>query len=817
MTVLLTAGVLFSGVGFEVLLTTLTWNREYRQLESRAGSLARLMAERATTPLVVNDRSELERQVQRALGEPDLQAAAIYPERGPALARLAPDATLWTALGNPGDGAAPGATIVMRRRVNGREVIDVMAPITRLGRADAPDEVSQLFGFPAPASTPAGGRLGWVRLVVSTEQAHRAVRTAAHMGLLLLVLTAVLGYFAVSLFVGFIIRPLREAGGLARAIASGQLERRLPVRSSDELGDLAGSMNTMAAALQAARRETEAEAEAMRTASSAVLSIARASRVAHDPDSIFETVAREVRRVTRARGVALAVPSPDSQVPVFVHFDPPAPWAGLRPGTPAHEHLLGRLDGMSEAAARFAPDPDSDCPYCRAMIAEGLHRGLAVPLQLPDSPAAVLFALSDDPDAFPERETDVVIALASHLSSALHAGQLEARLEATIEELQRAHDYLVHSEMLRIAGEMAAGVAHDFNNILGAIVGRTQLLARKLDSGGLSTAELASALAVIERAAHDGRETSRRMRQFGQSSQPAATEAVDLHVMLMDAIEFTRPRWEDEAHVSGNTIDVVLDSLPGAWVAGRANELREIFTNLILNSVDALPQGGTIRAAVRTEGQQVIATIADDGIGMDEETERRLFDPFFTTKGAGGTGLGMSVVYGIVQRHGGRIEVVTRPGAGTRMELTFPLTAAPRAPAPAEAAAETLPTLDVMIVDDEEPVREVLRDIALALGQRAVAFSSGAEALRELRPGAFQLLVTDLGMPNMTGWELAGKVRALDPAMTIAFVTGWGEDVDRRAADAAGADLVLAKPFTIDDVMRAVRLAASQAETRKAA
>jgi signal transduction histidine kinase/HAMP domain-containing protein/ActR/RegA family two-component response regulator len=818
MTMMLMAGVLFVGVGFEILLTTLTWNREYRELESRAGSLARLMAERSVTSVVVNDRAELRRQVQRALIEPDMQAVAIYPARGPALAQATLDHTLWAELGTPGGDAASGAVVVVRRRAGGGEVLDAIAPIRRgQDQRGTMGEALQVFGFSSAPHAPATGQLGWVRLVVSTAQARRDVQTAAQTGLLLLLLTAVLGYFAVSLFVRVIIRPLREAGGLAREIASGRLERRLPVRSADELGDLAGSMNTMAAALQEARLETEAEAEALRRISTAMLSIARGARVAHDPASIFGIVAHEVKRVTRARAVSLAIPSQNPEVPEFGHFEPPAPWAGLRQGTPAPEHLLGMLTGPTEAALRFAPDPGADCPICRGMIAEGLRTGLAVRLQLPDMPSAVLFAVSDDPEAFPAHEMDVVVALASHLSSALHAEHLRVRLESTFEELERTHDHLVHSEMLRVTGEMAAGVAHDFNNVLGAIMGRAQLLTHKLETGSLSAAELASALAVIERAAEDGRETGRRLRQFGHASQATAMEPADLHVMLQDAIEFTRPRWEDGAHVAGINIEMHLDSQPAAWVAGRANELREIFTNLILNAVDALPLGGSIHATVRKDGKQVIATVADDGIGMDEEAARRLFEPFFTTKGDGGTGLGMSVVYGIVQRHGGKIEVTTQPGAGTRLELRFPLADAPQVLAPDEAAPGTLPALDIMIVDDEASVRDVLRDIALALGQRVTAFASGSEALHGLLPGAFQLVITDLGMPGMTGWELAGRVRALDPAVTISFVTGWGEDVDRRAAGEAGADLVLAKPFSIADVSRAIRLAADRIEKQKAA
>jgi signal transduction histidine kinase/ActR/RegA family two-component response regulator len=818
MTILLMAGVLCAGVGFEVLLTTVTWNREHRELESRTASLGRLLAERSVTPMVLDDRAELERQVQRALTEPEVQAAAIYPARGPALAHRALDPALWQELGAPGRGKTPRSVVVVRRLADGREVLEAITPITRgQGPHGSMREATEGFGRSSAPRIPDRRPLGWVRIVVSTEPVLREVRTTALTGLVLFVLTALVGYVAVSLFVGIIIRPLREAGDLAREIASGQLERRLPVRSADELGDLAGSMNTMAAALQEARRETEAEAEALRTASTAVLSIARGARVAHDPSSIFGIVAHQMKRVTRARAVALAIPSLDPAVPEFNHFDPPAPWAGLRPGTPAPDHFTHRLSGITEAAVRFAPDPDTGCPICQGMSAEGLCTGLVVPLQLPGSPPAMLLAVSDDPEAFSASEMDIVIALASHLSSALHAGHLEARLKATFDELQRTHDYLVRSEMLRVAGEMAAGVAHDFNNVLGAILGRTQLLRLKIEAGALSSTELMSTLAVIERAAQDGKETVRRLRQFGHASHATATEPVDLHVMLQDAIEFTRPRWEDEAHAAGIIIEIHLDSQPNVWVAGRANELREVFTNLILNAVDALPHGGAIHAAVHTDGPRVIATIADNGVGMDEEAARRLFEPFFTTKGDGGTGLGLSVVYGIVQRHGGKIEVVTRPGAGTRLELSFPLAAAPRALQTAEAPADILPDLDVMVVDDEEPVREVLRDIALALGQRVTACASGKEALRGLRPGTFQLLITDLGMPGMTGWDLAGRVRALDPAVTIVFVTGWGEDVDRRAASAAGADLVLAKPFSIDDVACAIRLAADRIEMRRAA
>jgi len=814
MTVLLMAAVLVAGVGYEALLVTLTRHTEEQELESRARSLARLLAERSSTPVVVNDVGELDQQVVRATAEPDIVGAAIYPVRGGALAERARNAGLWTVLGPFRGRAEPHDVLIVRRRAAGGDVFDAVVPIFRAaGPAGALDEATQVFGFADAAPTGAGSHVGWVRLVVSTQRARLAAQNAARLGLLLLLASAVLGLFAVSIYVGFIVRPLREARDLARDIASGQLDRRLPVRGADELGDLAGSMNTMAGALKEARRVAESEAGALRTASAAMLSIAQGARAAHDPRSVFQMVAREVRSVTRCRAVALAIPPAERDLPTFEHFEPGLPWGGLSQGLPFPPALLERVRAAGDCTLRLAAD--AEYPLFAGLARDGFRAALAVALHLPGAPPAVLLAASEDPHGFAPAERDVVIALTSHLSSALHAARLQDQLQQTLEELQRTHDCLVQSEMLRVAGEMASGVAHDFNNVLGAILGRTQLLARRLETGALSTEDLASSLAVIEQAAQDGRETGRRLRQFGQSS-PRAAEPVDMHGVLTDAVEFTRTRWENEAQAAGVTVQVHLDADPGLWVAGRASELREVFTNLVLNSIDALPQGGTIRLAAHARGDHIHASVADDGIGMDDETSRRLFEPFFTTKGENGTGLGLSVVYGIVQRHGGTIEVVSRPGRGTRMELSFPRTVAPETRPEAETNLQGLPVLDVMIVDDEAPVRDVLRDIAETFGQRVTACPSGEEALRAFRPGAFQLVMTDLGMPGMTGWDLARRLRDLDLDVTIVFVTGWGENVDTGAAGHAGVDLVLAKPFNLEDVARTIRLAARPRERQAA-
>lgn len=821
MTVLLVAGLCLASLGFEALLVTLTWHSEREQLEARARSTARLMAQRVLSPLASGDETELDLRLHRAVIEPDVLGAAVYPSRGPMLAQRNLDRPLWPELGPPVRYPKDDDVAVQYRRTSTGTVLDVTAPI--LGRPDhayAPPPGSFDRERAIRPFSPARPRVGWMRLAFSTVRTEQAVQNAAQLGLILLLVTVVLGFFAVSLFVRVILRPLREARDLAREIASGQLDRRLPVRSADELGDLAISMNTMAGALDAARCAAENEAAALRTASSAMLTIAAGARDAQEPQRLFSLVARELKRVTRARAVALAVPADHGQPPAFTHFDPPAPWGGLADGRPVPDSLVRRLATLENAALRL--DTDGGLCECTEMAADGFRSILLVPLHLPDSPPAVLLAAADDPAAFPAPEQDLVLALASHLSSALRAGRLQGRLEEAFEELQRTHDYLVQSEMLRVAGEMASGVAHDFNNVLGAILGRTQLLTRQIEAGELSSEALLTSLAVIERAAQDGRETGRRLRQFGHVAQGSMAEAVELPAVLRDAVEFTRPRWQNEAQAAGVAVDVHVDAEPDTWVAGRASELREVFTNLILNSVDALPAGGAIRVAVRADDTHVIASVADDGTGMDDETERRLFEPFFTTKGNDGTGLGLSVVYGIVQRHGGTIGVETRPGAGTCMEVRLPRVGAPLLAAPAPGGPETLPELDVLVVDDDEAVRNVLRDTAAALGQRVTACGSGPEALGVFRPGAFQLVLTDLGMPGMTGWELTRLLRGMDPDVTIVFVTGWGEAVDTRAAGETGADLVIAKPFELADVAHAIhlagtRLAAGPAAERRAA
>jgi signal transduction histidine kinase/ActR/RegA family two-component response regulator len=658
---------------------------------------------------------------------------------------------------------------------------------------------------------PGSNGIGTVQLVISTQRLEHSMSFVGRLGLALLALALTLALAGAWSLIRLLTRPLREASDLARAIANGQLDRRLPVRSDDELGRLAESMNAMAAALRDSRRREFQEAGRLGDTAEAMVRVAQTARGTDDPTAVFRMVAEQAQRITGCNGVALAMADESRRALVFRHFDPAPPWGGLDSGMTLEPEMAERFWEPTPPLIRLtlrSPVDDLSGRLARA----GFRSALLVPLAVAGTAPAALLLVSQQGDSFSSAEIQVITGLASHLSAALHAQQLSHRLEEAFTELQATQDQLVRAEKLRATGELAAGVAHDFNNVLGAILGRLQLLQRRLGRRDLADQELADSLATMELAAHDGAETVRRLRQFSSGNAPEAEGPVDLSDAMAAAAAFTRTRWRDEAESSGRPVRLELRCESGVWVRGRASELREVFTNLILNALDALPEGGSIVLAAHVEGDEAVGIIEDDGIGMPPEVLGRVFDPFFTTKGARGTGLGLSIVYGIVRRMQGHLVVESDPGDGTRVEMRLPLAAAPL-----DAFATELPMrpeppvvtrqLQVLVVDDEPDVCALVADICQSLGHFTMVCASGAEALEAYGTGGFDIVLSDLGMPGMTGWDLVRALRENDATIPIVLVTGWGDTVEESFARKAGVDLVISKPFTIDDIARALALA----------
>ncbi len=264
----------------------------------------------------------------------------------------------------------------------------------------------------------------------------------------------------------------------------------------------------------------------------------------------------------------------------------------------------------------------------------------------------------------------------------------------------------------------------------------------------------------------------------------------------------TRTRWKAEAQSRNIAIEIRLDTPPVPPIRGNATELRELFINLVLNAVDAMPHGGTLDLSCREEGGNVVAEATDTGVGMTESVRRHLFDPFFTTKGARGMGLGLSVVYGIVNRHEGRIEVRTEPGKGTSFVVAFPKAeAGSSAEEPALVPEKKVArSARILVIDDEPAIAELLRDVLAIQGHSVEMTLSARAGVRLATTKTFDLVFTDLGMPELSGWEVAAAIRAIRPDQAVVLVTGWAATIEEEQLRRHNITAMIHKPFEISEV-----------------
>jgi CheY-like chemotaxis protein/anti-sigma regulatory factor (Ser/Thr protein kinase) len=281
-------------------------------------------------------------------------------------------------------------------------------------------------------------------------------------------------------------------------------------------------------------------------------------------------------------------------------------------------------------------------------------------------------------------------------------------------------------------------------------------------------------------------------------------------VLLHDVSQLTAPRWRNTARAESWPVDLRVEAEPVAPIIGSRSALREALTNLVFNALDAMPCGGTITLAARQAGARALIEVADTGEGMPPEVQARIFEPFFTTKGERGTGLGLAMVFGIVQRHDGQIDVDSRPGRGTTIRLSFPIRALDRA-GRREPEHGVGRALRVLVVDDETQLARLLAGMLQRDGHEVVIASSGPEALQRLRADRFGLVISDLSMgEGMNGWDLAEAIYRQDPDLPIVLATGWGASIDDEEARRRHVRVVVSKPFTI----AAVRAAVAQASER---
>lgn len=551
--------------------------------------------------------------------------------------------------------------------------------------------------------------------------------------------------------------------------------------------------------------------------------ITRAIGARLDVTSVFQIVCNSVRTQLPADFVTIALHEAGARRLVIRSVCASAPplveGVGLVPGmvVPAEQEILARCLG-----GEVVSGPDTrqfDAPLARMFAAQGLYSLVLVPLQVESTVFGMLAVARAQPDAFTPAESQFLRQLGAHVALASQQAQLHGALQRAFDELQRNQQVLMEKERLRALGQMAGGIAHDINNAISPVALYTESLLE--NEPGLSERGRAHLL-TIQGAIDDVAKTVARMREFyrPREAQAQRTE-LDINSLVTQVVELTRTRWHDMPQTDGVTVSVdtvLADGLPGVPAAER--DVREALANLLYNAVDAMPAGGhiTVRTragAGRGGAGQVVMEVSDTGIGMDELTRSRCMEPFFTTKGERGTGLGLAMVYGTMQRHHGEIALESEPGRGTTVRLAFPAVPVP-APGHGTGTAGTpnavakLPkSLRILLVDDDPMILRSLTGMLEIDGHEVCAAEGGqagvdafAQAVQDGQP--HDLVITDLGMPIVDGQAVARAVKESVPHTHVVMLTGWGRGTDGGGEPSVHVDQFLSKPPRLAELRQAL-------------
>ncbi len=490
--------------------------------------------------------------------------------------------------------------------------------------------------------------------------------------------------------------------------------------------------------------------------------------------------------------------------------------------------------------------------------AGGFHGCLLLPLRLRGCTAGVFYLADTEVRDFSAEEIEAARVLAAMAASAVESGWSGGDPPRGAPAGARTSpERVAQIEKARALGEMAGGLAGELDNIFAIILGRSQLLlARAHDE------PLREGLEMLEGAAWRGADIVHRLIALAAPPSGEAAGPVDMTALIQDVIALTRPRWKDEAEGRGVRIDLVTDLRSAPPVRGSETALREALLNLVLNAVDAMPQGGRLSLVTRPRGGGVELALEDTGEGIAEDVRSRIFDPFFTTRSPKRMGLGLTVAQGVVTRHDGRIDISSAPGGGTRVTVWLPgveAQVAPLAPiaapapstaatpdrqaetdghgdsaargaapeavtappprleedrpretkeAPPRGAAAVAPprseAASILVLEDEAPVRSLLVEALTQAGHKVESAADGSSGLAKLESGRFDLVLTDLALPQRSGLAIARSVKLLHAHTPVVLITGWGHLLDPERLREHGVDLMLVKPFRIERALSVV-------------
>jgi PAS domain S-box-containing protein len=453
-------------------------------------------------------------------------------------------------------------------------------------------------------------------------------------------------------------------------------------------------------------------------------------------------------------------------------------------------------------------------PFPERLARGGLGSLVMAPLRSESRVFGVLVAARREAQGFSSVECEFLRQLSEHVAVAAHQAQLYGALQQAYDDLRQTQQAVMQQERLRALGQMASGIAHDINNALSPV----SLYAESMLETERNLSDRARGyLETIQRAVEDVAQTVAGLREFYRPREAQlALAPVQMNSLMQQVVDLTRARWSDMPQQRGIMIRMLTELAPDLpKIMGVESEIREALTNLVFNAVDAMPEGGalTLRTRVADAGSEraaVVVEVADNGIGMDEETRRRCLEPFFTTKGERGTGLGLAMVFGMVQRHSADLEIESAPGAGTTMRLVFAVpTAIPAEPGRPAEALKVLSRLRLLLIDDDPILLKSLRDALETDGHVIVTVNGGEAGISTFRASLdrgepFAAVITDLGMPYVDGRQVAAAVKETSRATPVILLTGWGQRLVAEGDIPPHVDRVLAKPPKLRELREAL-------------
>lgn len=665
-----------------------------------------------------------------------------------------------------------------------------------------------------------------------TARAHEQIAVGAFSALVILVVAATMlvAYRSVA-------RPLEKLRKGTIAVGTGQLNFKLGATSMDEIGELARAFDGMTDKL----RNTTVSRDELATVNTALQVEIQVRRQAEQKTraqlarlDLLHQITRSIGERQDLRSIFLVIiRSLEDQLPIdfaciclYDHVGSAlvVSCVGQQQAAQACAIVEGGTIAIDEnglsrcVAGELVYEPDARevaFPFPQRLANAGLHALVLAPLQIENQVFGVLIAVRREANSFSSGECEFLRQLSEHVALAAKQAELYSALQRAYDEMRQAQQAAMQQERLRALGQMASGIAHDINNAISPVVLYTESLLET--EAGLSD-HGRGCLEVIKRSIEDVAATVARMREFYRARAPQMVlMPVNANALLRQVADLTRVRWSDMPQQRGVTIRLDLDIAPELPdMMGVEGEIREALTNLVFNAVDAMPDGGvlTLRtrapAASARDGRRVRVEVGDSGAGMDEETRRRCLEPFFTTKGERGTGLGLAMVYGMVERHSAELDIITAPMQGTKVCLTFAaVTAGDPVHAPMPPSSPAQQRLRILAVDDDPLVLKTLCHILGRDGHDVVAADGGMAGIDTFRAALsrdefFSVVITDLGMPYVDGRKVAQAIKEMSPATPVILLTGWGQRIVEEEQCPLYIDKVLGKPPKLSELRAAL-------------